>query len=300
MSVLEPHSTVRFVAKIGIDPPDFPVVVRGYDRQRVNAYLQDMVARLAAEQDRAAQAEQVAVNKQPPTFEHLGAEAIKVLELANASAELLVAQAKRRGETIVEEAEGQASDLFEEAKQRAERLHAAARGTLSEAADERDRILADASEEGTQIRTLAEDDARAMLEEARAESEHTWQKVRGECAAMLAETERLQTLRDRTMEHLSRVQTEVNSLLAGPSEDEPEVPDAPSVLDVAGGDDDDAAALEATAETGPESAEAAETAEPDMASAVAVQTESDQAADSKPGQPAKAAARDRHQAARSG
>src|SRR5262245_42611657 len=197
MSVFEPQDTAGSAAETGIDPPDFPIVVRGYDRQRVNAYLQSMVSRLAAERDRATQAEKAAANNQPPTFEHLGAEAMKVLELASHSAELLIAQAKARGETIIEEAEGQAADLFEEAKQRAERLHAAARGTLSEAADERDRILGEAREEGAQIRTLAEDDARAMLEEAQSESDRTWQKVRDECTVMQVETERLQKLRQR-------------------------------------------------------------------------------------------------------
>jgi cell division septum initiation protein DivIVA len=264
-------------AGIEIDPPDFPVVVRGYDRQRVNDYLQSVVARLAAEHDRAAKAEQAAANNQPPTFEHLGAEAIKVLELASGSAELLVAQARRRGETIVEDAEGQATDLFEETKQRAERLHAAARGTLTEAADERDRILAVANDQASQIRTQAEDDARAMLEEAQSASQRMWEKVGDECTAMQAETERLQTLRDQTMQHLSRVQTQLDSLLVGAPEDEP---DAPSVGDVAGGDDVD---LGATAKAGPEPdppAESSEPAEPDAAAAV--QPESDQEDDSEP------------------
>lgn len=277
MSVFEPHSTAGVVEEIGIDPPEFPVVVRGYDRQRVNAYLQSMVSRLAAEHDRAVRAEQAATNNQPPTFEHLGAEAIKVLELASGSAELLVAQARRRGETIIEDAEGQATDLFEETKQRAERLHAAARGTLTEAADERDKILAEANDQASQIRTQAEDDARAMLEEAQSASQRRWEKVRDECTTMQAETERLQTLRDRTMQQLSRVQTQLDALLAGPPEDEP---DAPSVRDVADGDD---AGLEATAKAGPEPdppAESSEPAEPDAAAAV--QPESDQEADSEP------------------
>jgi cell division septum initiation protein DivIVA len=264
MSVVEPHGMAGFAAGIEIDPPDFPVVVRGYDRQRVNAYVQNLVARLTTEHDRAAEAEKAAANRQPPTFEHLGAEAMKVLELASGSADMLVAQAKQRGETIIEDAEGQAADLFEEAKQRAERLHAAARGTLSEAADERDRILAEANEQGLQIRTQAEDDASAMLEGARSESESLWQTVRDECSAIQAETQRLQALRERTMEHLTRVQTELDSLLVGLPEDTPDVsgePDAPA-LDVEDVADTDP---EATAETGQESAEPAESDEAEPA-----------------------------------
>ena len=296
MSVFEPHGTAGVVEEIGIDPPEFPVVVRGYDRQRVNAYLQSMVSRLAAEHDRAVQAEQAATNNQPPTFEHLGAEAIKVLELASGSAELLVAQARRRGEKIVEDAQGQAADLFEETKQRAERLHAAARGTLTEAANERDTILAEANDQASQIRRQAEDDARAMFEEAQSASQRVWEKVRYECTAMQAETERLQTLRNRTMQHLTRVQTELDSLMLRPPEDES---DAPSVRDVAGGDDADSD-LEATAMTGPEPDPPAESSEPaDPDAAAAVQLESDQEDDSEPARPATTPA-SAQQSARSG
>jgi len=284
MRVFEPHTTAGVVEDIGIDPPAFPVVVRGYDRQRVNAYLQSLVVRLATERDRAVQAEQqAAASSQPPTFEHLGAEAVKVLELASGSADLLVAQARRRGETIVEDAEGQAADLFEETKQRAERLHAAARGTLTEAADERDRILAEANEQASQIRRQAEDDAGAMLQETQSASQRTWDRVRDECAAMQAETERLQTLRDRTMQHLSRVQTELDSLILRPPND---ASDAPSVADLAA-DEDGEDGVEATATTGPQPdppAGSGDPAAPDVAAAVPL--ESAQQADAEPAPPA--------------
>ena len=275
MSVSEPHTTAAFATGIEIDPPDFPMVVRGYDRQRVNAYLRDLVSRLAAEHDRATQAEQAAANDQPPTFEHLGAEASKVLKLASQSAEVLIEQAKKHGETIVQEAKGQAGDLLEEAKQQAERLHAAARGTLREAADERDRILAEAHERGKEIRALAEDDARATLEEAQSTSQRTWQTVRDECTAMQAETERLQDLHDRTMEHLSYVRTELNSsLFVRPSEAEPDLTPVP---DAAVGDVSDGA--DATANAGAEPTAPSDSAEPD--SALAVQAKSDQVGGSK-------------------
>ena len=286
MSVFEPHTAAGSAGGIEIDPPDFPVVVRGYDRQRVNAYIQSIIERLAAERDRATQAEQAAANDQPPTFEHLGAKATKVLELASQSAEVLVEQAKERGETIVQEAEGQAADLLEEARQQAERLHAAARGTLREAADERDRILAEASEGGKQIRTLAEDDARATLEKAQSASQLMWQTVRDECSAVQAETERLQKLRDRTMEHLGYVRTELNSsLFARPPEEEQDVPSVDSAV----GDVADSA--DVTAEAGPELAASADSAGPD--SALAAQPEPDQVDGSKARRPVAASARSR-------
>jgi DivIVA domain-containing protein len=268
MSVFEPQTAAASAAGIEIDAPDFPIVVRGYDRHQVNAYLQNIVSRLAAEHDRATQAEQAAANDQPPTFEHLGAEAMKVLKLASQSAEVLVEQAKKRGETIVQEAEAEAAELFEEAKQKAERLHAAARGTLREAADERDRILAEAREGGKEIRTLAEDEARATLEEAQSASQRMWQTVRDECTTMQAETDRLQGLRDRTLEHLSYVRSELNSsLFAQGPEGEPDLTPVPDAArDVSDGAD-------AAANAGAEPAASPDSAEPD--SALAVQADFD-------------------------
>jgi hypothetical protein len=98
------------------------------------------------------------------------------------------------------------------------------------------------------------------------------------------------------MQHLSRVQTDLDSLLAGPPEDES---DAALVRDVAGGDDADSD-LEATAKTGPEPdppAESSEPAEPDAAAPV--ELESDQEADSEPARPATTPA-SAQQSARSG
>ena len=270
MSVFEPHTTAASAAGIEIDPPDFTLVVRGYDRHQVNAYLQSIVSRLAAEHDRAVQAEQAAANDQPPTFEHLGAEAMNVLKLAGKSGEMLVEQAKKHGESIVQEAEGQAADLLEKAKQQAERLHAAARGSLREAADERDRILTEAREQGEEIRTLAENDARETLEEAQSASQRMWQTVQDECTAMQAETKRLQELRDRMVDHLTYVRTELNSsLFIRPPEEEADltpVPDA-TVEEVSDGAD-------AAADAEAEHAASPDAAQPDSASDV--QDESDE------------------------
>jgi vacuolar-type H+-ATPase subunit H len=246
MSTLESRDLAKLTAEIGIDAPDFPVVVRGYDRQRVDTYLERVLVRLEA-----------AISDEEPTFEHLGAEAMKVLELAGKSAEVLIAQARERGEAIVEEARGQGAELLEQATQQAERLHAAARGTLREAADERDRILAEANEEGKQVRTLAEEEAQATLEEAQTGSQRMWQKVRDECATVLAETERLEKLRDRTTDYLGRVRSELNALFSGIPMEEPDSSDSQP-------------APEATAEEAtPESGAASDTEHADPAPAAA-------------------------------
>ena len=246
MSTLESRDLAKLTAEIGIDAPDFPVVVRGYDRQRVDTYLERVLVRLEA-----------AISDEEPTFEHLGAEAMKVLELAGKSAEVLIAQARERGEAIVEEARGQGAELLEQATQQAERLHAAARGTLREAADERDRILAEANEEGKQVRTLAEEEAQATLEEAQTGSQRMWQKVRDECATVLAETERLEKLRDRTTDYLGRVRSELNALFTGIPVEEPDSPDSQPAPEATDGSGPEATAEESGATNDTESADAA-------------------------------------------
>jgi hypothetical protein len=126
-----------------------------------------------------------------------------------------------------------------------------------------------------------------------------WQRTRDECDAMQAEMERLQKLRDRTIDHLNRVQTELGRLLVGSPEDEPEPLDdgeLASVVELAVGDIDDD--VEATADAGPELAEPADPQEPD--SAPAVQSQSDQAGGAEPDPPAKASTRSRREPARSG
>ena len=260
MSVFEPDTTAPSPG-IENDSPEFPVVVRGYDRRQVDASIRSLVSRLAAERDRATRAEQAAANDQPPTFEHLGAEAIEVLNLARQSGKALVEEAKKHGEGLVQEAESRAADLLEEAEQRAERLHTAARGTLREAGEERDRILAEANEQSKEIRTLAENDARTTYEEAQSASQQMWQTVMDECSTLQAETKRLQELRDRTVEHLTFVRTELNSsLFVRVPEGEP---DDPPVLDsaieeVSDGATDgatDAASAEATPTASADSAE---------------------------------------------
>jgi vacuolar-type H+-ATPase subunit H len=259
MSALESRDLAKLTAEIGIDPPDFPVVVRGYDRQRVDTYLERVLVRLEA-----------ATSDEEPTFEHLGAEAMKVLELAGKSAEVLIAQAKERGEAIVEEARGQGADLLEQVTKQAERLHTAARGTLREAADERDRILAEANEEGKQVRALAEQEAQATLDEAQSSSQRMWQQVHDECATVLAETERLEKLRDRTTDYLGRVRTELNALFSGLPVDEPDSSPAP---EAAGGSDTEATAADAA----PESGATGDTERPDPTPAPAGQAGSDAA-----------------------
>ena len=105
--------------EVGI--PDFPIALRGYERQQVDAYILDLRTLLADERQRAKenaeayaklQQELATVRKQEPlSFDHLGTEAARVLEQAG-----LVSITMRGRERVY--------------RLRADRLHAVAGGWL--------------------------------------------------------------------------------------------------------------------------------------------------------------------------
>lgn len=222
MSELEPAPTS--VRDGRVEPAEFPIALRGYDKQRVDVFIKELKGRLEAERRRVELTERTvaqlrhelnaARNQPPPSFEHLGLEAAKVLEQAGGTANLLVEEARARGEAIVHDAEGQAAELILRAEEQARELEAEARRTLVGASDERDRIVAEASAEAEDLRGRAEEDARAALEQTRAVAERLRETARSEQMAMEAATERLRESRDRMIEYLSRIHADLVALLA--------------------------------------------------------------------------------------
>src|SRR2546421_4111827 len=91
------------LAEHGVETADFPVVLRGYDRQRVDAYVEELRSLLSDERHRArgnaesyAQLQQQLASlkkSEPPSFDHLGSEAARVLEQAGNGARVLMEEA---------------------------------------------------------------------------------------------------------------------------------------------------------------------------------------------------------------
>ena len=231
MSVLEPATATESNGRARL--PSFRVVVRGYDRQQVQTFIQDLASRLAMERRRADETERTlaqmrlevaaAQNQPPPSFEHLGSEAARVLEQAGKSAKLLVQEAKSRGEALVREAEAEAAELIEKAERHAGELDEAAAKRLSEATGERDRILAAVAAESDQLRARADEEARLALAEAHEESERIRQQVIDEQSLMSAQTERLRQSRAQMLDYLGRIHSDLGVLLAEAVEVPPEV-----------------------------------------------------------------------------
>jgi DivIVA domain-containing protein len=163
-------------------PPAFRVVRRGYDRDQVDAYMPQLLARLEEAVDRFAKAERARTELQreianlkegSPAFEQLGAEAASVIAEAGRSAGQLVDKARSRAETIVEEARKQAE----------------------------------------QVRADVESEAQKALAQAREVADHIRQEVEQERAALYAETEQVREFRDALLDDLGRVHGDITTLL---------------------------------------------------------------------------------------
>jgi DivIVA domain-containing protein len=223
MSVVEQGSTTPSDLEIGV--PEFPVALRGYDRQQVDAFVQDLTVRLTAERRRAEQADRgvaqlraelatVRESQGPPTFEQLGAEAGRVLSQAGSSAKLLIEEAQTRGREVVDAAESRAAALGERAERRAAELEAEAAATVEQAVAERETILAEAARTVAAIRGQAEQEARTALEHAQDAAGRTLERAAAEQTAMRSETERLRESRDRMLDYLGRIHSDLGELLA--------------------------------------------------------------------------------------
>ena len=162
--------------------PAFRVVRRGYDRDEVDAYLPQLMARLDEAVNLYAKAEAARADLQrevnglregSPSFEQLGGEAAAVLQEAGRSAEQLVENARRRAETIIEKAQQQAE----------------------------------------QIRQDVANEAQKALEQAREVADHIRSEVEEERAALFNETEQVREFRDGMLDDLGRVHAEISGLL---------------------------------------------------------------------------------------
>jgi cell division septum initiation protein DivIVA len=221
MSVIEPAALPAHDG--GADLPEFPVAMRGYDKQKVDVFITEMKRHAEGERRRAdhwerraaqLQHELSAARTQPPSWDHLGPVAAQVLENATKSANLVEEAARNRGEAIVQGAEEQAGEVIQQAEERAAVLEATAQKSLSEASGERDRIINEATAEAEQLRAQAEEDAQQALEQTRDVAERIRERVRHEQITMQAETERLRGARDRMLAYLGRIHADLVELLA--------------------------------------------------------------------------------------
>jgi hypothetical protein len=181
---------------IGTDELDFPVVLRGFDRDTVRQRLQELGGQLASERRRAVQAENTLAQarrelltlresqSQGPSFEHLGAEAAAVLEQAGRSGKILVDEARGRAGTIVAEAEARASEIGKVAERSA-----------------------------AEVRARADEDAKRTLEETRKAAETRRAQAQAEQASLESHGKRLREVRDQALSDLGEIRTHISTAI---------------------------------------------------------------------------------------
>jgi DivIVA domain-containing protein len=162
-------------------PPDFRVVLRGYDRAEVDDYLPQLMGRLSEAVDRYAEAERARAELERAvrslrdgSFQQLGGDAAAVLQEAGRSGEELVERARRRADDIIEKVQKQAE----------------------------------------QIRADVTSEAQKALEQARELADQIHREAEQERAALRMEREQVRELRDGLLVDLRRVHGEISGLLA--------------------------------------------------------------------------------------
>jgi DivIVA domain-containing protein len=162
-------------------PPDFRVVLRGYDRAEVDEYLPQLMARFSEAVDRYAHAEQARAELEREvrslregSFQQLGGDAAAVMQEAGRSGEQLVERARQRADSIVQKAQNQAEQLRAEVTSEAQK---------------------------------ALEQARQLADQIRREAEH-------ERAALQRERQQVRELHDGLLADLRRVHGEISGLLA--------------------------------------------------------------------------------------
>jgi cell division septum initiation protein DivIVA len=202
----------------------FPVVLRGYDRQLVDAQLGELASQLDQERRQRAQAEQrlqqldagsaLAVRDQPTaSFLSLGARAAKVFEEAGAVAERLIGEAQEQAGAIIDAAQAEAAARLEAAAEEARELEQAAQARLAKAEAEQARIEAEAAQAAQALLADAQRDTEAERAGAREDIQRAWRKADNERLLVEAETQRLQSLRQILAEQLAQVQTHLSLAL---------------------------------------------------------------------------------------
>ncbi|HSO98335.1 MAG TPA: hypothetical protein VLP43_05235 [Solirubrobacteraceae bacterium] len=130
--------------------PDFPVVLRGYDRVAVDAYVA-RTSELLAEL-RLAHSPDAAVRR---ALERVGEQIAGILQRAHDTAAEITTGSRREAENRLIEARREAEDRLIEARREAEGIVAAARARLEEIDVETDRVWAERERIVEEIRGLA-------------------------------------------------------------------------------------------------------------------------------------------------
>jgi DivIVA domain-containing protein len=216
MSVYEP------AAESGQDNPDghpaFRMVWRGYDREEVDAFLPQLIARLGEAVDRHAEAEQARAELQRELtrlIARLREVVDRYAEAEQAKAELQ-REVTRLREASLQQLGGEAAALLQEAGRSAEQL-------VENARRHAETIIEKAQQQAEQTRADGTNEAQKALEQAREVAGQIHREAEQERAALHSQTEQVHEVREGLVDDLGRLHGAISALLEriGTQRDQP-------------------------------------------------------------------------------
>lgn len=179
-------------------PPEFPVAMRGYERNQVDAYVEDLRRRL----DEAERLKAAPPTQEPPepapangrtrrgadaNLTALGERVTQILQLAEDDAADRRERGERDAETLRSQAKAEADQLLQAAQNEAEEL----RASLTSARNEAETVRAAARDEAEVVRGNARQEAQDLLLRTRRHADD-----QAESIVAKAESEARRTLED--------------------------------------------------------------------------------------------------------
>jgi DivIVA domain-containing protein len=170
-----PKEAASYQARVPADirNASFPVGMRGYDREAVEAYVR-RVNRVIAELE-VTRSPQAAVRH---AVEQVSEQTKTILDEARESAEKITTTAEAGAEEIIAQAKQKAADLVVSASTEADRIRAESDELVSRSKAEAEKIVADAESEAAQRREQAE----AEIAQLQAEAESRRRDVKADTA----------------------------------------------------------------------------------------------------------------------
>jgi len=180
---------LRYQVPAEIRNADFPVSVRGYDRDAVDAYVR-RVNRVIAELE-VSRSPEAAVRH---ALDRVGKQTIAVLEEARDSADKLMAAAREEGDEAMARAKEEAANLVVHASADADQTRADAEEFLAGKKNEAAEIVTKAQATAAELRRKTEEElaarkaeADARMRQLKADTDAVWNQR----AALLGETHEL-------------------------------------------------------------------------------------------------------------
>jgi DivIVA domain-containing protein len=197
----------RYEMPADIREASFPLALRGYSSEAVDAYVARVHAELEVRTSPRAAVRQA--------LDRVGEQVGGILQRAREAAAEVTATAHREADEITARARNEATQLVAQARAQADRERAHAEQTLAQAGAAAETILTQANAEAAETRRRAEEEVTALQVQAQARLA----ELRADTQAVWSERLRLLDNTRETAARLEAVATKAAMQFAGPEEE---------------------------------------------------------------------------------